>query len=165
MFSNSINSSLIGFVRPIQEGKAGRRWQTRADEGAGGDRFERKCVGSVLSSGVGHPVGLRQTSSHLRPQDTTRADRSPSPRTEDNRKDVDRLAGTVVFSLESTRVRGSRTSACKSSTFHVCGTTYRADSSSLASVGQKPILLVHSCHQTHAEPCTRFVQIYLDIRR
>lgn len=38
---------------------------------------ERKSGRLVRFSGVDHPVGHRQASSHLRPQDTTRAGRSP----------------------------------------------------------------------------------------
>lgn len=73
MFSNSINSSLIEFTRPSGRREAWRATSRRRE--SVGD--ERKSGRLVRFSGVDHPVGHRQASSHLRPQDTTRAGRSP----------------------------------------------------------------------------------------
>lgn len=76
MFSNSINSSLIEFTRPSQRRETWRATCKRGERSVGGERKSGRRL--VRFSGVDHPVGHRQASSqHLRPQDTTRAGRSP----------------------------------------------------------------------------------------
>lgn len=101
MFSNSINSSLIGLARPNRVGEDGSSWSTTTSAGdVGGGRYgddgelelDRAEHVRVLSRekslhGVDHPAGgLCETSSHLRPRDTTRVHDPSSPFTEDQRE-------------------------------------------------------------------------------